>query len=61
MIFSACFLVRAMYNFTRLGRGAPIILSADLIVCYSLFLSCFVAALHQTVMDVDRMNSITAV
>lgn len=39
-----------------LARGAPMILSADLIVFCSLFLSCFVAAPDQAVVKVHRLE-----
>lgn len=61
MIFSACVLVCEMYKSWKLGRGVPIILSADLTAHCSLFLSCFMAAPNQTLMDVHRTNSMTAV
>ena len=45
----------------RVGRLAPMIFSADLTVRWSLFLSSLVADANQTVMEVHRIDSMTAV
>ena len=42
-------------------RRAPMMLSAILIVCYSLVMSCLVAAPNHTVMEVDKTDPMTAV
>ena len=61
MIFPARFLALEVYRSWMVGRSAPIILSADLTVRCSLFLSSLVAEPNQTVMDVQRTDSMTAV
>ena len=61
VIFPARFLVLARYKNCREGRGIPIIFSTDLMVRWSLLMSFFVAAPNQTVMEEQRMDSMTAV
>src|SRR4029434_4640583 len=61
VIFPARFLTLEVYRSWMVGRSAPIILSADLTVRFNLFLSSLVAKPNQTVMDVQRTDSMTAV
>ena len=63
MIFPACLLALEEYRSWMVGRSAPIglIISEDLTVRCSLFLSSLVADPNQTVMDEQRTDSMTAV
>ena len=55
------FLTRDQYRSWKEGRLALIILSADLIVCCNLFLSCLVSDPNKTVMEVQRTEKMIAV
>ena len=61
MIFPARLLTLDVYRSWMEGRLAPMIFPADLTVLWSLFLSGLVADLNQTVMEVQRTDSMTAV
>ncbi len=60
VIFWALFLTLDVYSSWRVGRRAPIILSAVRTVLCSLMMSDFVAEANQTVIDVHRTDSMTA-
>lgn len=55
-LFSAHLLALDLYRSWMEGTSAPMILSADMIVLSSLALSCFVAELNQTVIDMHRTD-----
>src|SRR4029434_1518948 len=61
VIFPVRFLTLEVYRSWMVGRLAPMIFSADLTDCCSLFLSSLVADPNQTVIEVHRTDSMTAV
>ncbi len=60
MTFLALFLTLEVQSYWRLGRGAPIILSAVLTVRCCLLMSVLVAEPNQTVTDEHRTDSMMA-
>ncbi|MED6246953.1 hypothetical protein ATANTOWER_026808 [Ataeniobius toweri] len=59
-MLAAFFLTLDLYKSWMERGSAPIILSADLIVCCSLYLSCFVDESNCTLMDEHRTDKISA-
>ena len=55
-MFPAHFLILDEYRSRMVGSLAPMIFSAVLIVCLSLFLSCLVADPNQTMMEVQQAD-----
>lgn len=60
VFFSARFLNLELHVSWMLDRSAPVIFSEAVTVLYSVCFSCLVVKPNQTVMDVQRTDSLTA-